>query len=384
VTHLAVRPSAIARRPRNVVLLLLSTYLLLRMMNALVLVWFATSRGFRWHHYILSWDSQWLLEAARDGWPVIDLSDATASQTSSTWAWPPLAALLARWTGWLLGDGAVAPALVTFNFVGGAVASLILYWMVSGIWNRKVGLAAALTWMAMPGSPVLVMGYAEGVFAAFAFSALWALQRERYVLAAALLVPAGLTKLQVVPFALAVLAVIVFRWWRSKWTEPAAPVLVTAGLLAVASMLAWPIFTAVRLGSWDAYSQVRSTWNHETTPFLNTFNWIQWLVDLPNRANILAALALLLSVVAAVWAVRSASVPAGFKWVGVTTPLFLAFAGAGVSTVRYLLPDPVIALFVSRLPNRLWQWIALGSMLVASQIVWIQVFVLADPGSTPP
>lgn len=374
----------LGKRLRDYVPLLVLAFVLLRLTNAITFAWLAVARGERWDFFLFSWDSQWLLRAARLGWPSIDLTEALDDQVSSTWAWPPLAPLLARLSGLLLGDAAIGPSLIALNVAGGAIAAVVLFKMVSEFWNEKAGFVAALAWMAMPASPVFVMGYAEGVFAAFAFSALWALQRRHYLLASALLVPAGLTKLQVVPFALAVLAVVIFRWWRSGFTQPGFLSLVGSMFLSLMSMFAWPVVVAVRLGTWDAYSQVRSTWNHETIPFLNTINWVEWLVTIPNQANAFAGLALVLAVVAAIWAVRSKEIPAGIKWTGATMPVFLAFAGAGVSTVRYLLPDLVIALFVSRFVQRKWHFISLGVLLMASQVVWIATFVVADPGSTPP
>ena len=369
------------RRP---VAWLLVTYLLLRLLNLLVFVGIARGRDERWSTYILSWDSQWLLLAARDGWPILDLAADTEALPSSTWAWPPLVPLLARWSALVLGGGAIEPTLVIVNFVGGAVAAVVLFKLVTEFWGAPAGFLAAVIWIAMPGSPVLVMGYAEGLFVAFAFSALWALQRQRYVLAAVLLIPAGLTKLQVVPFALAIIGVVVYRWWRSGFTTPRSLVVATSVLLAGVSMFTWPIYVAVRLGSLDAYSQVRSTWNHETTPFLNTIMWLEWLVSSPNRANAFAALGLAVAVFAAIWVVRASLVPIGMKWVGVTTPIFFAFAGAGVSTIRYLFPDPVIALLLTKLVRRTWHGAVLVSALVLSQVAWIVVFVAADPGSTPP
>ena len=369
------------RRP---VALLLVAYCLLRLLNLLTFAGLAWGRGDRWSTYILSWDSHWLIRAARDGWPILDLAADTDALPTSTWAWPPLAPLVARWSASVLGGGAIEPTLVAVNFVGGAIAAVVLFKLVTEFWGARAGFLAAVTWTAMPGSPVLVMGYAEGLFVAFAFSALWVLQRQRYVLAAVLLIPAGLTKLQVVPFALAIIGVVVYRWWRGGFTTPRLLVVVMSVLLASVSIFAWPIYVAVRLGSLDAYSQVRSTWNHETTPFLNTINWLEWLVSSPISPNVFAALGLAVATVAAIWVVRASQVPLSLKWVGVSTPVFLAFAGAGVSTIRYLFPDPVIALFLTKLVRRTWHSSVLGIALVLSQVAWIVMFVAADSGSTPP
>ena len=369
------------RRPLT---FLLGIYVLLRLLNLLILAGLAWGRGERWSTYILSWDSQWLIQAARDGWPILNLSASTEPLQSSTWAWPPLAPLLARWTGFAFGGGAIESTLVAVNLLGGAVAAIVLFKLVTEFWGARAGFLSAVIWMAMPASPVLVMGYAEGLFVAFAFSALWALQRHRFIVAAALLIPAGLTKLQVVPFAMALVGVVIYRWWRSGFTTPRLPVVATSVLLAGISMFTWPVYVAIRLGSLDAYSQVRSTWNHESMPFLNTINWLEWLISSPNRANVFAALGLAVSVVAAIWVIRAPLVPISMKWVGGITPIFFAFAGAGVSTIRYLFPDPVIALMLTKLVRRGWHGVVLGSALVLSQIAWIVVFVGADPGSTPP
>lgn len=378
----AVTATKVTRNLMRPLPLLFLVYFGLRLLNVAVLAWFADSQGHRWNTFLLSWDSEWLMRAAQVGWPSIDLSDPAPGQT--TWAWPPLVPLLARAVGSIAGDAATGPSLILVNMAAGAMASIVVYKMVCEFWDERSGLVAAFTWMAMPGSAVLVMGYAEGVFIALVFSALWAMQRHRYLLAAVLLVPAGMTKLQVVPFALALVAVVGLHWWRSAHSQPSSGVLIGSIALSLVSMLLWPAIVAARLGSWDAYNQIRATWNHETVPFLNTINWLEWLVTEPNRANLVNALALALAVIAGIWALRQETIPTGLKVVGMTMPVFLAYAGAGVSTVRYLLPDLVIALLLSRLVRHRWQMLLLGLVLVIGQIVWVAVFVVADSGSTPP
>src|SRR5207342_3010746 len=116
---------------------------------------------------------------------------------------------------------------------------------------------------------------------ALTFGSLWALTRRRYLLAGALLVPAGLTKATVAPFAVTLLITIVIEmvrggravvsWWRAGG----------AIALAFVGVAIWPAWTAYRLGYWDAYAVAHSAWGRSSIPLHDTLQWLGKAIHSP-------------------------------------------------------------------------------------------------------
>lgn len=364
-------------------ILILAGFLAFRLFNVLVLWVIAMTRSDSVADLLFSWDSQWLIRAATEGWLVPDGGLTTLTTTQSTWAWPPLVPLIGMWISSALAVD-VGWTLVALNLAGGAVAAVLLYRVVADWSGRRTGVIAALAWSAMPASPVFLMAYAEGAFLALCFGALLAMQRQRYLLSGLLLIPAGLTKLQVVPFALALAIVVLVARFREKGAGPSWLIVLTSVSLAGISIAAWPALVAWRFGALDAYSQVQQAWNWERIPFVATFRWLISVVAEPNRASFFAFAAIAIGVVAAVWIARSPAASAPVKAVAITGPAFLVFLGAGASTVRYSLSFPAVAIMIARLGSTPWRVVGLFTLLILGQAAWIFVFVAAGPTEWPP
>lgn len=369
---------------RRYALMVLAAYGVFRLLNLGLFAIISGSREETVLDFLLSWDSRWLIEAAEDGWVVPQGGVAEASQVQSTWAWPPLAALLARVLSVGLGlDPGIS--LILINVTMGAVGALFLWRVVAEILGDRLGVVAAVMWSAMPSSPVLFMGYAEGLFVAFAFAALLAMQRGSFLSSGLLLIPAGLTKLQVAPFAAALVVVVFYHRWRKGPSAVSNVGLLSTVALAGVSVLAWPAYVAFRFGVWNAYSQVQAAWNYwESIPFAGSARWLIGLTAQPNRATLFAFLAVAVAVAAVIVIVRAPRISLAFKTLSVAGPVFLLAVGAGASTVRYVLSFPAIPVALAMWARSRWQLALVMGVLLASQVAWVIVFVSAGPTEMPP
>lgn len=374
----AVSASLIFGRP---VVGLAIVYCLARLINVLQFAWLARATERNLPAVLMDWDGQWLAQAAQAGWPG-DFSLAEPIE-QSTWAWPPLVPLMARALSSASGLG-TGGALIVLAAAGGLIATWCIYFAARQSLSAAASFGIAVLWLSMPASPVLIMGYAEGVFAAFVFASLWALGRGRHLLAALLLIPAGLSKMQVVPFAIAVVFVAFMDWRRGRGSVLTVPRLLAVAGLSAASFLLWPMTVGLYLRDMGAYSSVQSAWQRSSVPFADTWAWLQWLVSNPNRLTLASFLMMALAVVAAVVVARRNEVPLGLRLVSIFIPAFFIVIGAGMSTVRFLLPDPGLPVFLQQRLTRPWKAAVLGLLLVMLQAAWIQYFVGGGPTSMPP
>ena len=359
-------------------------FLALRVFDLIVFAAVARHRGMTLRDQLLSWDSGWLLNAALNGWPHELPRDANGAVEQSTLPWPPLVPLAVRAASSILGDRGADAALVGMNLIGGLCSAVLLCLILMPYLGRVRAVGASILWSALPATPVLVMGYSEGVFTAFAFGALWAMTRDRYVLAGLLLVPAGLTKVTVVPFAVTLaVAVVVYRrrqdsahmpWWR----------LLTVLALAGVSTVAWPAILAVRVGAWDAISQSHSAWGRDATPFGDVDDWLVSAVTDPSVNAWIGIAVMAAYLVAAVVVARDRRYPTAFRVLAVASPVFLLWAGPFISTARGVLPDPALSAAIQSWIRRGWVFGVVVAGLALLGVGWILVFAAAGPGQPPP
>jgi len=382
VTKTGGRLSVLVRR--HPVMLVLAAYGFSRLFNLVVFALIARNQSTSVSDLLFRWDSVWLVRAAKEGWPIPDGGLSEVSQLQTTWAWPPLAPLTGRWLSNLTGVD-VQWALAFVNVSLGAVAAVILWRVACEAFGPRVGIRAAVLWSAMPASPVLLMAYAEGLFVALAFASLLLMQRSRFVLAGLVLIPAGLTKVQVVPFAATLVVVLLYQRWQRGPGVVGSGALVFTPLLAVVSVAAWPLYVAFRFGSLNAYAQVQAAWNiWEAWPLVGTLKWSVTLVTSPNRATAFAFLALAMAIAAMLYLLKRRERSAVFTMIGVMGPLFLMAVGAGVSTVRFALSLPSIPAALGLWARSRKRFVPLLAALAVSQVAWLLIFVAAGPTEMPP
>ncbi|MEU2407860.1 hypothetical protein ABZ943_31045 [Streptomyces rubiginosohelvolus] len=212
------------------------------------------------------WDSVWYQRIAEHGYRyTVTLPDGSVH---SDLAFFPLLPALER-----------AVSAVTPLTLGGAgllvawTAGLLAAWGVfavgSQLRGRRTGVVLAALWGVYPTAFVQSMAYTETLFTALAAWALYAVLKDRWIVAGALCVLAGLTRPSAAALiaALAITAAVTLvREYRDE--RRVRPVLrrnarMIAGVaLAPLGWLAYVVFVAVREGSPVAYFDVQAQWGN--------------------------------------------------------------------------------------------------------------------------
>lgn len=333
---------------------------------------------------LLSWDGGWYQRALAEGWPDVVARAADGTLEQSTWAWPPLVPLLGRALSLPFGATSGGEVLLALNLVAGAAAALVLYAVLRPYVGERGAVLVSIAWASMPAAPVLLMAYAEGVFILLLFLSMGAAVRERYLLAGALLLLAGLTKSSVLPYA-AALALVALAGLRRSAQPRIHPGVVTGTVaLAIASVAVWPVTVAVALGGLDAYGQVQAAWGRSTIPGRDTLAAV-WGLRVEPRLDIIAGLlvtAVALGVGIAVW--RDRRLPVFLRIVGVAGPVFLVATGAALSSARLLLPDPALPAFAGRLMRGPLAVAVVLGVLALLRWGWIALYVSGVSVDPPP
>ncbi|WP_046777785.1 glycosyltransferase family 39 protein [Streptomyces yangpuensis] len=206
-----------------------------------------------------SWDSVWYLAIARHGygrtqiWPVTGL-------VQSDHAFFPLYPALVR----LAGGGEWGGLLVSWT--AAAVAAVGVYRVGELVAGRRVALLLVALWAAVPHAVVLTLAYTEPLLVALAAWSLYALLRERWLLAASLALVAGLTRPTGIAVAAAVSVTALHALLVRRSREPGgsrrsrAPEVWAAGLLAPAGWLAYVVAVGVHRGDPAGYFTVQRQW----------------------------------------------------------------------------------------------------------------------------
>ncbi|KOU44376.1 membrane protein [Streptomyces sp. WM6373] len=197
-----------------------------------------------------SWDSVWYLAIARHGygrtqmWPVTGL-------VQSDYAFFPLYPVLVR----LSGGGEWGALLVAWT--AAAVAAVGVYRVGELVAGRRVALLLVALWAVVPHAVVLTLAYTEPLLVALAAWSLYALLRERWLLAASLALLAGLTR----PTGVAVAAAVSVTAAHALLVRRSrAPEVWAAGLLAPAGWLAYVAAVGVRRHDVAGYFTVQRQW----------------------------------------------------------------------------------------------------------------------------
>ncbi|MCB5179967.1 hypothetical protein LG632_11335 [Streptomyces sp. SMC 277] len=180
----------------------LAAFVAVRLLGLVALaVW--SARAGSSPHTLLSarWDSLWYARIAAEGYgyEVVLPSGAVHSNLAFFPLLPWLERLVAAPTGLSYGSA---------GLVVSAVAALAAAWGIFAVtdlrYGRRAGVCAAAAWAALPVGIVQSMAYSEALFTALAAWALYAVLRERWVLAGLLAAGAGLTR----PVGAAVVAAV--------------------------------------------------------------------------------------------------------------------------------------------------------------------------------
>ncbi|GGT52525.1 hypothetical protein [Streptomyces purpureus] len=202
------------------------------------------------------WDSVWYVRIAEDGYGhTTTLPDGSLH---SDLAFFPLLPALERGLSTLLPlDAASAGLLVAWG--ASIAAAWGIYAVGAHIAGRDAGVVLAVLWGVYPTAFVQSMAYTETLFTALAAWSLYAVLRDRWILAGALCALAGLTR----PSAAALVAALGVTALAGVVKERRLRARTAAGvLLAPVGWLAYIVYVGVRENSPTAYFDVQAAWGN--------------------------------------------------------------------------------------------------------------------------
>jgi hypothetical protein len=232
-------------------------YLAVRVLGVLVLAVMAAIGGSDIGHELTTWDGDWLLAIADDGYAGVspDHVDAFGNHTPDTplgfFPGYPAATSVVGW--FTFGNIALAGLLVSLGSgVAAAYGLTRLGELVPG-GSRRAGLLLTALFAATPMSVVLSMTYTEALFCGLAVWALVGVLRRQWLLAGVCAAGAGLVRptatALVAAVGLAALAAVLARrdGWR-PWV---------GGLLAASGLLGYLGYVALRTGRPDGWFAIQ-------------------------------------------------------------------------------------------------------------------------------
>ncbi|MFE2126938.1 glycosyltransferase family 39 protein [Streptomyces amritsarensis] len=277
-----------------------------------------------------SWDSVWYLAIARHGygrtqiWPVTGL-------VQSDYAFFPLYPALVR----LAGGGEWGGLFVSWT--AAAVAAVGVYRVGELVAGRRVALLLVALWAAVPHAVVLTLAYTEPLLVALAAWSLYALLRERWLLAASLALVAGLTR----PTGIAVAAAVSVTALHALLVRRSrAPGVWAAGLLAPAGWLAYVAAVGAARDDVAGYFAVQRQWGSRFDGGRATLSKVGEVLGGGPVALATAVSALLLATAVLLAVLLFADRPPLPLLVYSAVLLVIAVGGAGYfeSKPRFLLP----------------------------------------------
>lgn len=287
------------------------------------------------------WDGQWYERIAAGGYPSVLPESDTGKVGENPWAFYPLFPALARAvmsiTGVSFGVAASTVALLC-GFGAAVLIGLLL--------RRRIGDPAAycvvVLWASFPASVTLQLAYSESLAVLLLVGYLYALLRERWLVATFVAVLLGLSRPIGVPLGVVTLVVVVLRW-RQRAQRPLVrreygAMLASLVGCGVAGLL-WPAVAWVRTGRLTAYTDTMAAWRASDTvvPFTPWLDQAERLFggQLGRLVLVLVPLGLV-AMVAGPWA---KALGADLRTWAIAYPAYLgAVLDPFTSIFRYLVP----------------------------------------------
>ncbi|MFI8400636.1 hypothetical protein ACIGG5_10410 [Streptomyces sp. NPDC085463] len=284
-----VRPISPLRlaRPSRPLLLALGGYAATRVIGLVVLAVAAAATGEDGLHRLKGrWDSVWYVRIAEHGYgyeAVLPDGDV-----HSDLAFFPLLPALERGLSAVLPlDAAGAGLLVSWT--AGLAAAWGVFRCGAHAFGPRTGVLLAVLWGVYPTAFVQSMAYTETLFTALAAWSLYAVLRDRWILAGLLCVAAGLTR----PTAAALIAALGITALAALVRDRRLPARTVAGvLIAPLGWLGYVVYVGIREDSPTAYFEVQAAWGNSIDGGLALARFVAGL-PWPAALGLTAALALL-------------------------------------------------------------------------------------------
>ncbi|MFF4171271.1 hypothetical protein [Streptomyces sp. NPDC001744] len=284
------RPDGPRRFPRPL-LLALGGYAATRAIGLAVLAIAAAATGEDGAHRLKGrWDSVWYTRIAEHGYGYeVTLPNG---DVHSDLAFFPLLPALERGLSTVLPlDAATAGLLVSWT--AGLAAAWGIFKCGAHAFGPRTGTVLAVLWGVYPTAFVQSMAYTETLFTALAAWSLYAVLRDRWILAGLLCAAAGLTR----PTAAALVAALGTAALAALVRDRRLPARTVAGvLLAPLGWLGYVVYVGVRAHSPTAYFEVQAAWGNSIDGGLALARFVVGL-PWPAALGLTAVLALLAGLV---------------------------------------------------------------------------------------
>lgn len=369
-------------------------FVIFRISDLAVFWWVGKNTGRSLFEILMSWDSGWYHDAARNGYPAPDAIGTSDDPVQTTWAWPPLYWLIARVVSFPfqvlilepLGyeSRALSFSLLLVNVICGLLAALVLYLALLPLIGMKGSVTVALLWAAGPASPVFLMAYTEGLMSLLVFAALWAVVRGHWVGASLFLLAAAFVKSSSPPFALALIIAVWIAHFSGHGSSVSRSRALVATVIAGLASVAWPLTVGIAFGRFNALAQVHEAWGRTSIPFRDTLAGLnagpgnfpaQWLFSISVVVIVTLSGFLMF---------RDRKYPWFMRLTGIFLPAFVFFTGTNISAPRLLIPDISLPVFEKRFIRSLGSFIIIMLVLLVIRSLWIYLFPGGSAGEPPP
>ncbi|MFE7120882.1 mannosyltransferase family protein, partial [Streptomyces sp. NPDC057654] len=317
-------------------------YAAVRLLGVVVLAEWAHLKGHGlWPQLANQWDSRWYLGIANRGYDDV----LTGARNSCNLAFFPLYPFLVKVFAHPLPPGHRASTGLALSVTASLLAAWGVFAVGDRLYGRRVGVVLAVLWGVTPVALVQSMGYTESLFTALAAWSLYAVLTGRWVWAGTLSLFAGLTRPTGVALAAAVSvsALLALREARREGTgSTGGTARIAAGCaLAPLGWLGYIIWVAVRLGRWDGYFAVQSTWTNQTDGGVETLRSLRETLVYQSRPELfLVVVSIVIMLSAALYAVCAAQrqPPPLLIFTGALLVIVLCSGGVYFPRARFLLP----------------------------------------------
>jgi hypothetical protein len=338
------------------------------------------------------WDGFWYRHVAEFGYPVaLPIDVVTGTVRENAWAFYPAFPGMSR--GLMEVTGLGFPVVgSTLALVLGFGAAVMMGLLLRDRVGPTVALAAVAVYAACPVSPSLQIAYTESMAILLLCGFLWAIGRERWLVAAGLALLTGVTRAMALPLAVVALVAVFLRWRRRK-EDP-----ITAGegwsaLAALGSCVAagliWPAIVGFAVGSPMAYTDTMGAWSVGGSVQLLR-PWLEYIGQPSNAVEVAVALLLIVAMTVGPWAARLGAELR--TWTLAYTAYLILVDAPSTSLFRHLLPlFPLTVVLIGGgwrdRPSRWMSW-RTGFLIVAGlagQVWWVWALLrFVPPIDFPP
>ncbi|MER7071594.1 hypothetical protein [Terrabacter sp. NPDC000476] len=344
------------------------------------------------------WDGQWYQTIALHGYPSQLPVGETGAVSQNPWAFYPLFPLLAR--AGMSVTGLDFPTVgSTIALLCGAGAAVLMGLLLRDRLGDPAAYVVVALWASFPASVTLQLAYTESLAMLLLVAYLYALARERWLVATAVALLVGLSRPIAVPLGIVTLVVVALRW-RARRERPIPPSTYAAMLAALVGCgvagLLWPAVAWWRTGVSSAYTDTMAAWRGSGTvePFTPWVGMSEYVFGPTWGPVLLVVVPLgLVAMVAGPWA---RGLGADLRTWSLAYPAYLAAVlDPFTSIFRYLVPlFPLLGVVVGAgwadrrgngWPRLLVRAVPLLVLFVVGQYWWTdELWRFVPPSDYPP